>query len=77
MDVDGYSVRIVPWPIYSEQTLEPWFSVNVRGPAGSFWPQHNGWRFARGQELTRMERKQPGLAERVSTELVRRLGRDA
>lgn len=74
MDVDGYTVRIVPWPSYSDRTLEPWFMVNVCGPAGSFWPQHNGRQFGRGSELARMDRKRPGLAEQVSRELVRRLG---
>lgn len=70
----GCRLRIVPWPGYDERTLEPWFTVNVRGPSGSFWPQHNGRRFARGKELARMERKHPGLADAVSTELTRRLG---
>lgn len=70
----GYELRIVPWPSYNERTLEPWFTVNVRGPGGSFWPQHNGRRFAMGAEIARMERKHPGLADAVSAELMQRLG---
>lgn len=77
MDVQGYSIRVVPWPSYSDLTLEPWFAVNVRGPAGSFWPYFNGRRFAGSNELVRMEQKAPGLAALVAAALAPTLGGEA